>query len=403
MAKLRLGLQHAEELDPITRMELEQLIAAVQAFAGAYLDVEGENTGDQTISLSGDVSGSGTGAIATTIANDAVTYAKMQNVSAASRLLGRGSAAGAGDPQEISLGSGLSMSSTTLNASGSGSLPSSAQGDIFYASATDTVTVLNKNTTATRYLANTGTNNNPAWNQVNVANGVTGDLPFANLTQIAGLSVLGVTGSSTADVAAITAGTDGHVLTRVSSSSLAFAAPASSGALVLLEQHTASTSASLDFTTCITSTYDEYLVELIQLVPATSGANPLWRVSTNGGSSYVGTTDYKFAAFRSSKAGSASAGSSGFTGIQLDGAGGPTNSTTTGGLNGSMRIFNPLSGSIHTRVTYQTGIDDGTANESVVVMGSGAYAQTTAVNAFQIIMSSGNITSGTVRVYGIAK
>lgn len=57
-------------------------------------------------------------------------------------------------------------------------------------------------------------------------NQATGDLPFANLTQIAGLSVLGVTGSATADVAAITAGTDGQVLTRVSSSSLAFASPA---------------------------------------------------------------------------------------------------------------------------------------------------------------------------------
>lgn len=58
-----------------------------------------------------------------------------------------------------------------------------------------------------------------------LSTGVTGDLPFANLTQIAGLSVLGVTGSATADVAAITAGTDGHVLQRVSSSSMTFAAP----------------------------------------------------------------------------------------------------------------------------------------------------------------------------------
>jgi hypothetical protein len=63
------------------------------------------------------VGGSGT---TLTIDNDAVTYAKMQNVSAASKLLGRGSAGGSGDPEEITLGTNLSMSGTTLNASSSG-------------------------------------------------------------------------------------------------------------------------------------------------------------------------------------------------------------------------------------------------------------------------------------------
>ena len=59
-----------------------------------------------------------------TIRNDAVTYAKMQNVSAVSRLLGRGSAAGAGDPEEITLGTNLSMAGTVLNAaSGGGTTP----------------------------------------------------------------------------------------------------------------------------------------------------------------------------------------------------------------------------------------------------------------------------------------
>jgi hypothetical protein len=49
------------------------------------------------------------------IAARAVTYATIQNVSAASRLLGRGSAGGAGSPEEISL-TRLTMTATTLSA-----------------------------------------------------------------------------------------------------------------------------------------------------------------------------------------------------------------------------------------------------------------------------------------------
>jgi hypothetical protein len=55
-----------------------------------------------------------------------------------------------------------------------------AQGDLLYASAANTLARLAKNTTATRYLSNTGTNNDPAWAQVNLADGVTGTLPTAN-------------------------------------------------------------------------------------------------------------------------------------------------------------------------------------------------------------------------------
>lgn len=70
--------------------------------------------------------------------------------------------------------------SGTLATTAGASIPSLAQGDLLYASATNTLSALNKNTTATRYLANTGTSNNPAWAQVDLTNGVTGILPAAN-------------------------------------------------------------------------------------------------------------------------------------------------------------------------------------------------------------------------------
>lgn len=96
-----------------------------------------------------------------------------------------------------------------------------AQGSLIYGSATNVYSALAKDANATRYLSNQGASNSPSWNQVNLANGVTGDLPFANLTQGAALSVLGVTGNAIADVASIAAGTDNNVLRR-SGTTLAF-------------------------------------------------------------------------------------------------------------------------------------------------------------------------------------
>lgn len=67
----------------------------------------------QRAALTGDVTASA-GSNTTTIANDAVTYAKMQDTAAASVLLGRGSAAGAGNVQEITAAGSLAISGTTI-------------------------------------------------------------------------------------------------------------------------------------------------------------------------------------------------------------------------------------------------------------------------------------------------
>ena len=78
--------------------------------------IAGTTGAPAALTVAGDLTLS-TGAF--TIANAAVTYAKMQAVSAVSRLLG--SSATTTAVQEITLGTNLSMSGTTLNAVGGGS------------------------------------------------------------------------------------------------------------------------------------------------------------------------------------------------------------------------------------------------------------------------------------------
>jgi hypothetical protein len=84
---------------------------------------------------------------------------------------------------------------------------------------------------------------------VDLTTNVTGDLPFANLAQGSALSVLGVTGNATADVASIAAGTDNQILRR-SGTSVGFGAvnlassDAVTGALAVTNGGTGGTSQS---------------------------------------------------------------------------------------------------------------------------------------------------------------
>ncbi len=147
-------------------------VAATGTVTGSNLS--GTNTGDQTITLTGPVTGSGTGSFATTITPGAVTYAKIQNESNAT-LLGNNSGAAAA-PSEITLGSGLAFNGTTLTATGSGgtvtSFSSGNLSPLFTTSvATPTTTpalsfTLSTVASANQFFANTTGGSAPAFRSI---------------------------------------------------------------------------------------------------------------------------------------------------------------------------------------------------------------------------------------------
>lgn len=122
----------------VTGILLGNGTSVAAAVAGDFPTLNQNTTGSaatwttgRTLSLTGDVTytspsfnGSANVSAAATIANDAVTYAKIQNVTT-NRLLGRATA-GAGDVEEIILGTNLSFTGTTLNAA-SAATPTLAQ------------------------------------------------------------------------------------------------------------------------------------------------------------------------------------------------------------------------------------------------------------------------------------
>jgi hypothetical protein len=95
-----------------------------------------------------------------------------------------------------------------LATTGGASIPSIVQGDLLYGSNTNVLSALAKDTNATRYLSNTGASNNPAWAQIALATGVSGQLPLANGGTNANLTASnGGIFYSTATAGAILAGT----------------------------------------------------------------------------------------------------------------------------------------------------------------------------------------------------
>lgn len=150
------------------------------------LDLSGTNTGDQTITLTGDVTGSGTGSFAATIANNAVTDAKLRQ-SAALSVVGR-SANSTGDVADISASTdgnilrrnGTSIGFGSINLASSDAVGASvlpvANGGTGAASLTSNNVILGNGTSPVAFVApstsgNVLTSNGTTWTSAPSASG----------------------------------------------------------------------------------------------------------------------------------------------------------------------------------------------------------------------------------------
>lgn len=179
-----------------------------------------------------------------------------------------------------------------------------------------------------------------------------------------------------------------------------YTASGGGGALVLLEQHTASSSAHLDFTSWYSSAYDDYMIEIVGVVNTSSGTLGI-RCSTDGGSTYDAGNNYAWQATFADTSGAA--GQSNAADSALNFFSSATTPATNLAWYGTLRFMNPLATSLYPM--FFGGLTNPYSGASVMhkIDWGGYYASLTPVNAIRFLNSAGNLTSGTIRIYGIAK
>jgi hypothetical protein len=178
------------------------------------------------------------------------------------------------------------------------------------------------------------------------------------------------------------------------------------GGLNLISTQTASGSATIDFTSGIDSTYKEYIFKFINIHPATSNAKFTFNLSVDGGSNYNVTKTTSM--FRASHDEDDSGTSFGYVASQdlaqstdfqniLQALG--DNNDSSG--SGELFLFSPSSTTFVKHFIARGGQmqENGKALDGYVA----GYGNTTsAVDAVQFKMSSGNIDSGVIKLYGIS-
>ena len=182
----------------------------------------------------------------------------------------------------------------------------------------------------------------------------------------------------------------------------------SSGAMTFISKQTASSSSTISFTSGIDSTYKEYLFTFKNIHPATDSAEFTFNLSADSGSNYnVTKTTTLFQTYHNEDESYDSG-----TAVQYTTASDLAQSTAFQELavdcgngndecvSGTMQLFNPSSTTfVKHFVTNVNSYHAGNYTQQYFVAGYGNT--TSAIDAVQFKMSSGNIDAGDICLYGI--
>ncbi len=180
----------------------------------------------------------------------------------------------------------------------------------------------------------------------------------------------------------------------------------SGGSMNLISTQTASSSATISFTSGIDDTYDEYVFKFYDIHPATDGANLTFQSSTNTGSSYGVTATTTCFISRHHEDDSATAlvyqtsddeaQSTNF--LRLSSGGGGDNDQS---LVGTLHLFSPSDTTFvkHFICRNQYYND---SDISIDWYLAGYFNTTSAVDAVQFKFTSGNIDSGIIKLFGVS-
>ena len=180
----------------------------------------------------------------------------------------------------------------------------------------------------------------------------------------------------------------------------------SGGGMTLISEQTASSSATLDFTSGIDSTYDSYVFKFINIHPATDDVSFTFNMSTDGGSNYnVTKTTTIFTALHNESDSEAFITYAGGQDLAQSTAfqelaprtGGDADQNSSG----TLTLFNPSSTTFvkHFIVNFNSvPYNDFNRNDFVAGYGN----TTSSIDAIRFKMSSGNIDSGVIKLYGIS-